>query len=169
MAKIDRRSFIAALPLALIACSGGASESQASSARQGAASRAAPAPESATLVTVHKTPTCGCCNAWIDHLRAEGFAVEAVDVADTTPVARRLGVPDELRSCHTAEVRGYAIEGHVPAAEIRRLLAERPDDAGLAVPGMPLGSPGMEVDGRSQSYEVILFDGNGSRTVFANY
>lgn len=169
MHSIDRRSFLAALPLALVACSGGASESQASAARQGGASQPAAPPQAATLVTVHKTPTCGCCNAWIDHLRAEGFAVEAIDVADTTPVARRLGVPDELRSCHTAEVGGYAIEGHVPAVEIRRLLAERPDAAGLAVPGMPLGSPGMEVNGRSQPYEVILFDRNGSRTVFANY
>ncbi|MEQ9661163.1 MAG: DUF411 domain-containing protein [Parasphingopyxis sp.] len=169
MHSIDRRSFLAALPLALVACSGGASESQASSAQQGAASQLAPLSQEATLVTVHKTPTCGCCNAWIDHLREAGFAVETIDVADTTPVARRLGVPDDLRSCHTAEVDGYAIEGHVPASDIRRLLIERPTAAGLSVPGMPIGSPGMEMGGQRDSYQVMRFDRHGNTAIFASY
>ncbi|NNC73127.1 MAG: DUF411 domain-containing protein [Sphingomonadaceae bacterium] len=154
---IDRRSFIAAMPLALIACSAGVEESRAS--------ESTPLPQ----ILVHKTPSCGCCNAWVDHLRAAGFTVETVDVPDTTPIANRLGVPDELRSCHTAEIDGYGIEGHVPAADIRRLLAERPDAAGLAVPGMPLGSPGMEMGDRRENYDVILFDRSGGTRIFTSY
>lgn len=154
---IDRRSFITAMPLALIACSAGAGESQAS--------------ESATLppILVYKSPTCGCCNAWISHLRANDFTVDAIDIPDTTPVAARHGVPDALRSCHTAEIDGYAIEGHVPAADIRRLLDERPEAAGLAVPGMPLGSPGMEMGGQRENYDVILFTRSGGSEIFASY
>jgi hypothetical protein len=154
---IDRRSFIAAMPLALIACSSGAEESRASETA------------SLPLMLVHKTPTCGCCNAWVDHLRSAGFTVETVDVPDTGPIANRLGVPNALRSCHTAEIGGYAIEGHVPAAEIRRLLTDRPDAAGLAVPDMPLGSPGMEMGDRRENYDVILFDRVGGTRIFASY
>lgn len=154
---IDRRSFLMAMPLALIACSAEAEES--------------PAPETNALplMVVHKTPTCGCCNAWVDHLRAAGFTVEAVDVDDTSPIAARLGVPDSLRSCHTAEIGGYAIEGHVPARDIRRLLSQRPQAAGLAVPGMPLGSPGMEMGDRRDNYEVVQFDRDGTTQTFASY
>ncbi|NNC73121.1 MAG: DUF411 domain-containing protein [Sphingomonadaceae bacterium] len=153
---MDRRSLITAMPLALIACSAGAGESRAS--------------ESASLppISVYKTPTCGCCNAWVDHLRAADFTVETIDVPDTTPIAGRLGVPDALRSCHTAEIDGYAIEGHVPAADIRRLLVERPDAAGLAVPGMPLGSPGMEMGDRRENYDVILFSRSGGTQIFTS-
>ena len=154
---IDRRSFLMAIPLALIACSVEAEESGTSE------QRALP------LMVVHKTPTCGCCNAWVDHLRAAGFTVETVDVPDTTPIASRLGVPDTLRSCHTAEIGGYAIEGHVPAADIRRLLALQPDADGLAVPGMPIGSPGMEMGDQHDSYQVILFDREGGQQTFASY
>lgn len=153
---LSRRTFLAAIPATLVACSAGPAESQAS------ANAALPP------MRVHKTPTCGCCNAWIDHLRADGFTVEAIDVADTTPIARRLGVPDRLRSCHTAEIGGYAIEGHVPAADIRRLLQERPDAAGIAVPGMPIGSPGMEMGNRREPYQVLLFRRDGATRVFAN-
>lgn len=154
---IDRRSFLMAIPLALIACSVEAEES--------------PAPETNALplMVVHKTPTCGCCNVWVDHLRAAGFTVETVDVPDTSPIASRLGVPDSLRSCHTAEIGGYAIEGHVPAADIRRLLALRPEAGGLAVPGMPIGSPGMEMGDQRDSYQVILFDRAGGQRTFASY
>ena len=129
---------------------------------------AIPTTQAADIV-VYKSPTCGCCNAWISHLRANDFTVDAIDIPDTTPVAARHGVPDALRSCHTAEIDGYAIEGHVPAADIRRLLDERPEAAGLAVPGMPLGSPGMEMGGQRENYDVILFTRSGGSEIFASY
>lgn len=163
MNNFNRRTFLVAVPFALAACSTGARESTANQTREPAT------PVGLSEIVVHKTPTCGCCGAWIDHLRADGFTVRVIDVADTSPVAHRLGVPDALRSCHTAEIDGYAIEGHVPASDIRRLLAERPDAAGIAVPGMPLGSPGMEMGDRRENYDVILFDRAGGTRVFASY
>ncbi|MDQ8756756.1 DUF411 domain-containing protein [Sphingosinicella sp. LHD-64] len=123
----------------------------------------------AQTVTVVKTPTCGCCGAWVEHLRAAGFEVTVTDVEDVTPTARELGVPDDLRSCHTASVGGYAVEGHVPVEDIRRLLAERPDAAGIAVPGMPIGSPGMEMGDRREPYQTLLFRRDGQRRVFASH
>ncbi len=119
-------------------------------------------------IHVTKSPTCGCCNRWIAHLRRAGFAVRVTEVDNLGPVARRLGVPDDLRSCHTASAGGYAIEGHVPAADIARLLRERPAAAGLALPGMPSGSPGME-GGPAEPYQVILFTRTGQRRVFARH
>jgi hypothetical protein len=120
-------------------------------------------------VVVTKDPTCGCCTAWAEHLRGAGFPVEVVETAEINRVKTRLGVPSALASCHTAEVGGYVIEGHVPAAEIRRLLAERPAARGLAVPGMPMGSPGMEMEGMEpDTFEVVLFGPSGRRT-FARY
>jgi len=107
---------------------------------------------------VHKDPNCGCCGGWVEHLRDAGFRVDVRDVPDLNRVKTRLGVPADLAACHTAELSGYAIEGHVPAAALRRLLSEKPKAKGLAVPGMPVGSPGMEVpDGRMEEYDVILF------------
>jgi|TARA_R110002096_G_scaffold243183_12_gene435288 hypothetical protein len=120
----------------------------------------------ATKMLVHKTPLCGCCRLWVNHLEAEGFDVEIEDHENLTSVKATLGVPLSLQSCHTAIVGGYLIEGHVPVEDIRRLLEERPDAFGLAVPGMPLGSPGMEVDGRKQPYNVVLFSQN-EQAVFA--
>ncbi|OCK58242.1 DUF411 domain-containing protein [Bradyrhizobium sp. LMTR 3] len=108
------------------------------------------------VVTVHKDPNCGCCSGWVDHLRAAGFPVEVHDAADLAPIKQQHGIPPELAACHTAVVNGYAIEGHVPALAIQRLLAERPNAKGLAVPGMPVGSPGME-GGTPQPYTVVLF------------
>jgi hypothetical protein len=120
-------------------------------------------------IIVHKDPNCGCCGAWIEHLRRAGFSATGRDVADLYAIKERLGVPSELASCHTAEVGGYIVEGHVPADAVARLLAERPAATGLAVPGMPLGSPGMEVAGMApNSYEVILF-GPAGRRVYARY
>lgn len=119
-------------------------------------------------ILVHKTPWCGCCVHWVDHLEENGFTVTVQEHEDMTPVKYEAGVPGELHSCHTAMVDGYVIEGHVPAADIARLLAERPDAQGLAVPGMPAGSPGMEVPGFSQPYDVVLFDGE-NRSVFASH
>lgn len=114
------------------------------------------------LVTVYMSPTCGCCGEWVKHMRASGFRVESRDVADVTPIRRKYGVPDEFSSCHTAIVAGYAIEGHVPAADIKRLLRERTNAKGLAVPGMVVGSPGME-QGPPQPYATIAFDERGGR------
>jgi hypothetical protein len=120
-------------------------------------------------IVVTKDPTCGCCTAWADHLRRAGFPVDMVETAEIGRVKARLGVPASLASCHTAEVGAYVIEGHVPAAEIRRLLAERPAARGLAVPGMPVGSPGMEMEGMEpDTFEVVLFGPAGQRT-FARY
>ncbi|MGB3389207.1 MAG: DUF411 domain-containing protein [Pseudaminobacter sp.] len=122
----------------------------------------------ATVVDVARSPSCGCCGAWIEHIRAAGFTVQDRLVEDLAPLKAQLGVPAALQSCHTAVVEGYVIEGHVPAADIRRLIEERPSGIGLAVAGMPVGSPGMEVGDEHEPYEVILF-GADSQTVFARY
>lgn len=127
-----------------------------------------PASTAEADVMVYKSPSCGCCGGWVDHMRANGFTVAVKEHDDLTPVKARLGVPDSLQSCHTAEVGGYVVEGHVPAANIRRLLAERPRARGLAVPGMPAGSPGMEDGGRREAYRVILF-GDGGHSVYARH
>lgn len=119
-------------------------------------------------VLVFKSPACGCCSKWIDHLENHGFAVESRDVSDVRPVKREHGVPEALAACHTALVGGYVIEGHVPAEDIRRLLRERPSIVGLAVPGMPLGSPGMEAR-VAESYEVLAFDVDARTSVFARH
>ena len=119
-------------------------------------------------VTVYKSPTCGCCSRWIAHLEANGFKVNAHDLADLTQVKLEHGIRRELTACHTALVDGYVIEGHVPAEDIQRLLQERPDVVGLAVPGMPTGSPGMEGP-TSEPYSVLTFDRDGNITVFAKH
>lgn len=120
-------------------------------------------------IVVTKDPSCGCCGAWADHLKEAGFAVDVVESPQVNRLKVRLGVPSELASCHTAEVAGYVIEGHVPADAIKRLLIEKPAAKGLAVPGMPVGSPGMEVPGTTPDrYEVVLFGPSGQRT-FARY
>ncbi len=118
---------------------------------------AAPLALADDAVVVYKSPTCGCCAAWIDHLRSAGFSVSANNVADMTPVKTRLSVPQSMWSCHTAVVGGYVIEGHVPAEDIRLLLQQRPRVTGIAAPGMPAGSPGMELDGYRESYTVWAF------------
>jgi hypothetical protein len=120
-------------------------------------------------MTVHKDPNCGCCGAWVEHLRQAGFTVTVSETAAMNKVKGRLGVRPELASCHTGEIAGYVVEGHVPAAAIERLLKEKPAAIGLAVPGMPIGSPGMEVEGQEpETYEVLVFDAAGSRS-FARY
>jgi hypothetical protein len=124
----------------------------------------------AASYTMHRDPSCGCCTEWAKHVR-QGLAAEVTvqDHADMVALKRELGVPEDLRSCHTMEVEGYVIEGHVPAADIARLLRERPAGvSGLAVPGMPVGSPGMEMGSRTQPYQVIAFGGSGY-SVFASY
>jgi len=120
-------------------------------------------------IVVTKDPTCGCCSGWVEHLRASGFTAEVIESGEINRVKVRLGVPQDLSSCHTAEINGYVIEGHVPASAITRLLAEKPQAKGLAVPGMPVGSPGMEVEGSPpETYSVILFGPSGQRT-FARF
>ena len=119
-------------------------------------------------VTVTKDPNCGCCSGWVEHLRENGFLVAVRDVPDLQRVKARLGVPSDLAACHTAEVSGYVIEGHVPAAAVRRLLQEKPKGRGLAVAGMPVGSPGMEVpEGTTAEYDVMLF--GEERRVYARF
>lgn len=118
-------------------------------------------------IAVAKDPNCGCCSGWIDHVRRAGFEVRVTDTVALRPLKARLGVPGDLVSCHTAQVGGYVIEGHVPAAAIDRLLRERPEAIGLAVPGMPIGSPGME-GGDPEQYDVVLF-AKDRRDVFARF
>src|SRR4051812_21972255 len=119
-------------------------------------------------ITVYKDPSCGCCKNWIEHLIKHGYRVDAKDTPNMAEIKRTLGVPDAMTSCHTAMVNGYLVEGHVPAADIDQLLAKKPRIAGLAVPGMPMGSPGMEGP-RSQPYKVLAFDKSGKTTVFASH
>ena len=125
----------------------------------------------APRMTVAKSPTCGCCSAWVEHVRAAGFDVDARNVSQTTLDALKVqvGVPAELTSCHTAQIEGYFIEGHVPAEDIHRLLAERPDALGLTVPGMPIGSPGMEMGNEREPYDTILVMRDGTARVFQQH
>ena len=122
-------------------------------------------------VDVAKTATCGCCSAWVNHMKSAGFAVNATDMAmgQLIKFKQKHGISAELSSCHTARVDGYTIEGHVPARDVRRLLTERPDAVGLAVPGMPIGSPGMEAGRQREAYDVLLVLHDGSTRVFSRY
>jgi hypothetical protein len=133
----------------------------------------AQAPKTAVkpAIEVWKDPNCGCCQLWVEHLQAHGFEVKVHDVGNTA-VRKRLGLPERLGSCHTASVAGYVIEGHVPAVDILRLLRQKPQALGLAVPGMPIGSPGMDGEvykGRRDAYEVLLVQRDGSTRTFAKY
>jgi hypothetical protein len=126
-------------------------------------------PAFAADMTVYKDPNCGCCGKWVKHIEAAGHNVITVNTKDMNNTKTALGVPNQLRSCHTAKVDGYVLEGHVPIADVERLLFERPEAQGLAVPGMPTGSPGMEMPGISpDSYEVILFDDKQDQ-IFSRY
>lgn len=124
----------------------------------------------ARTLLVHEGPHCGCCGKWRDHMESAGFNVDLRQTHELGAVKAAAGVPRRLASCHTARIDGYFVEGHVPAAEVKRLLSERPDAWGLAVAGMPAGAPGMELpDGSVQPYEVLLVMADGSTTVFATY
>ncbi len=120
------------------------------------------------VIEVYKSATCGCCKAWIKHLEANGFRVNAHDVANPSDYREKFGMPNQLGSCHSAKVQGYALEGHVPASEIKRLLASRPKARGLAVPAMPLGAPGMDGP-RKDPYDVLLVRDGGASTVYKHY
>lgn len=126
------------------------------------------AAQSATRVEVYKSPYCGCCEKWVQHLKKSGFDVVARDINDVPAARQALGMPERYGSCHTAKVGGYVVEGHVPAEDIRRLLKEKPKAVGLAAPGMPQGSPGMET-ARPQPYDTLLVQADGGATVFAKH
>lgn len=130
--------------------------------------RAFATPAEMPEVQVYRSPNCNCCLKWADHLRENGFSVKVENRDDLAEIKAKYGVPQDLQSCHTARVGGYTIEGHVSAQDIRKLLDTKPDARGLAVPGMPLGSPGMEHPFRKHSYNVVLF-GETSRLVFAQH
>ncbi len=147
--KLKRNRLLVAALLALAAAGAGAE----------------PLPE----VVMHKDPNCGCCGQWAEHLQANGFRVKTVMEDDMQSVKRRFAVPQRLTSCHTAKVGDYVIEGHVPASAIKRLLREKPALVGLSVPGMPLGSPGMEVPGKKDAYDVVAFDKAGKIAVFESH
>ena len=137
-----------------------------------ASSPAFAAAEDAPSIEVWKSPTCGCCGKWVEHLEANGFAVTANNTASAMldRIKREAGIEEKLASCHTAKIDGYVIEGHVPAADIKRLVAEHPDAIGLTVPDMPLGSPGMEQpDGETEPYDVLLVKKDGTTEVFARH
>ncbi|VAX06843.1 CopG protein [hydrothermal vent metagenome] len=121
-------------------------------------------------ITVYKSPTCGCCTDWEDHLRDEGFKVTSIDETDMDRIKSSNGVPEHLHSCHTAVIDGYVVEGHVPAADIYRMLKERPEIVGLSAPGMPMKSPGMQQPGLlPQGYSVLAFNKRGESVVFTSY
>jgi len=134
---------------------------------------AASAQQSAALpkVTVYKTSSCGCCRLWVDHMKANGFTVEAMDVSASgvRSISKVAGLKEEDTSCHTAKIGDYTVEGHVPAADIKRMLKEKPAIAGLSAPGMPMGSPGMEQGNVKQPYDVIAFKKDGTSTVYAKH
>jgi hypothetical protein len=118
-------------------------------------------------VTVYKTPTCGCCSKWVEHMKSKGFEVQAINMDDVEPIKRANGVPRNMESCHTALVGGYVVEGHVPADMVQRMLREKPAIAGIAAPGMPVGSPGMEVPNvKAEPYSVMAFDKAGKTTLY---
>lgn len=147
-----------------------ATTAQAATPLQPAAQSPVQRPDALPLMTVNKHPSCGCCGVWIEHMQAAGFKVEVNDIEDLGPIKQAAGVPYAMGSCHTAQVGDYFIEGHIPASDVLRLLAERPDAKGLAVPGMPMGSPGMEhPDGIVQPYAVSLVRKDGSTEVFSQH
>ncbi len=148
MTQIGRRSFVVGALIAPLVAAGVARAAQ--------------------VMKVHKDPNCACCEAWVEHVRAAGYEAQVAVVPAINAIKAKLGVPIALRSCHTAEIDGYVLEGHVPAAAIARLLAQRPKVHGLAVPGMPIGSPGMEVEGRApERYDVIAFGEDGASVFMA--
>ncbi len=155
-----RRFFALTLVAITAACS------TADAAPDGVIAQATTSDPDLPTVLVYKSPTCGCCNGWVDHMEAAGFVVDARNTTDLMTVKRDGGVPPQMSSCHTAIIDGYVVEGHVPAEQVKELLAERPPVAGIAVPGMPIGSPGME-GANARPYQVLTFTHMGEAGVFA--
>ncbi|MCK2150263.1 MULTISPECIES: DUF411 domain-containing protein [Marinobacter] len=123
----------------------------------------------AQSIHVYKSPSCGCCTDWVKHLESNGFDVEVTETNDLNPIKQKAGLTRSLSSCHTAFIGDYVIEGHVPADDVRRLIAEAPQARGLTVPGMPVGSPGMEMGDRKDHYKVLLFNEMGQTKVFSEH
>jgi hypothetical protein len=136
----------------------------------GAAAQPKPV-SSRTPIVVYKTPTCGCCALWVEHMRQNGFQPEVHDVsaAQVRAVSQAAGLKDEGTSCHTAKVGSYIVEGHVPASDVQRMLKDKPAIAGIAAPGMPMGSPGMEQGGAKEAYDVVAFTKDGKTSVYAKH
>ncbi|MBP1151540.1 MULTISPECIES: DUF411 domain-containing protein [Methylocaldum] len=128
-----------------------------------------PVLENPVEMTVYRSPTCGCCGKWLEHMKKHGFTVRDIKSNDMDRIKKELGVPENLQSCHTALVNGYVVEGHVPAADVQKLLQAKPEAAGLAVPGMPAGTPGMEMGGKKDPFAVLLFDKKGRVSTFQEY
>jgi hypothetical protein len=169
---MERRDFLRTTLGAAAALSGATLIGAPAARALRAQARPAPGAQAALpTMTTYKSPTCGCCTGWVDHAKAAGFTVKVIDTADLASVKREMGVPARLQSCHTVMVGGYVVEGHVPAADVKRLLAQKPKVRGLAVPGMPIGSPGMEQGPPSgyDRYDVLTFDDAGKTTVFATH
>lgn len=159
-------SLIVSVAVTITAC-GPSAEEQAGTPPSDSATAAQ---TSAAELVVYKSPTCGCCKSWVEHMQKAGYRVVVHDTDDLTPIKQRYGVPQGLQSCHTALIGGYVVEGHVPAVDVQRLLRERPDIAGVAVAGMPVGSPGMEVPGLpAQPYTVTAFEREGQHSAFARH
>lgn len=167
-----RRNTLGAIALLLIIGSLGLGACSHSAPLQGSTQQAtlvADLPPEARQVVSFRSPSCGCCEGWIEHMQAQGFQIEDNVVDDIEAVKREHHVPPDLASCHTAIANGYVIEGHIPAADVSRLLAEKPDVLGIAVPGMPIGSPGMESGDIQQPYAVYTFTENGTPEVFQDH
>lgn len=164
ISKTARRLLVLGIAALAGACGGSSGGEPGGGSGQASAGASAAAGEN-VLITVYKSPTCGCCTKWVDHIRDAGFRVEVRDTSNVQPVKTEHGLPGHLASCHTALVDGYVVEGHVPADVIRRLLRERPEVAGIAVPGMPMGSPGME-GSYKDPYQVIAFGKDGGTSVY---
>ena len=156
-----RRFFALALVAITTACS------SADAAPDAVLAQATTTDPDLPTVLVYKSPTCGCCNGWVEHMEAAGFVVDARNTTDLMTVKRDGGVPPQMSSCHTAIIDGYVVEGHVPAEQVKQFLAKRPEVAGIAVPGMPIGSPGME-GANPQPYQVLSFTHAGEPAVFSN-
>lgn len=173
MRKLVLTALVATLPLVASACTdasaGESTDGSADATTVASAERTAASSTDQELPTilVYKSPTCGCCNGWIEHLEAAGFTVDARDVRDIMSIKVDAGVPTPMSSCHTALVDGYVVEGHVPAEHVKRLIADDPEIAGIAVPGMPVGSPGMEGP-NAQPYQILSFTRDGQAAVYAD-
>lgn len=164
-----KSGFAIAMAFVTIACSKSETSDSAAVSVSATQRGGAPATPSVSLIPikVYKTPTCGCCKAWVQHLEENGFKVEVMDMPDLSSVKAKYGVKPEMQACHTAVVGNYVVEGHVPADLILKMINEKPAIAGLAVPGMPMGSPGME-GGAKESYAVLSFGSTGKSSVYAN-
>ena len=155
--------------LGILGSTASMSNAQLVSTTKGIQDKQTPLKSTALNATVYHSPDCNCCGEWIDHLKAQGFQITDFSTTDIETVKQKYNVPDNLSSCHTAIVNGYVIEGHVPADDIKRLLQEKPNVAGLSVPQMPVGTPGMEIGDRKDPFSVLSFDSKGSVAVFNEY